>query len=416
MPIWRTALLAVKGKIMRDVQGGRWPRSGWLSFAGLMAGALPLTALSAADEPVPFPGMANHVGNIIADDYYDADRIHPRVMVERGLWTLEGAEISLDTEWSDGSITLKVADQMVIIPAPEPDSIYGAMRILDSMRSALEGLDVFEPSERRNLAYAMINGALQSLDPHTLVLPPEPADEFAEEIRGEFFGIGAYLSQQDGIVQIDRVMDGLPAHIGGVRDGDIILAVNGERTVGLSLAQAVARIKGPKGTEVVLMVERDGADGPEVHELSIIRDRIQLVTMRSYRAGSVGYVRMDEFNRKTASDLYTELLRLRAASEEPLRGFVLDMRFNSGGLLAQAKAITDFFLGGRNEIVRTVSLGRRDQISYSSAKTLLDLPMVVMVGPGSASAAEIVAGALQLNDRALVAGRTTFGKDQCKRS
>jgi carboxyl-terminal processing protease len=364
-------------------------------------------SLAAADseEPLPFPDMAPTLGKFIEQDYYDLDRVRPKVLVQHGLRALEAADIAIETDWKDGKLALTIGTDRNVLPAPDPASLVEAMRLLETVRLALDH-PRFDSKRQRNLTYAMLNGALRSLDPHTVIFPPEPADLFAEDIEGEFFGIGAYLSQEDGMIRIDRVMAGLPADQAGVEDGDVILGVDGEKTIGLSLGQTVRRIKGPKGTKVVLTVERAGA--PEPLDITITRDKVQIIVMRSYRRGDIGYVRMDEFNRQTAAMLIRELLALQQRG--PLEAFVLDLRFNSGGLLSQAKIISDLFLPGDREIVRTVSPGEDGKPYLSSPRILMEVPMMVLTGSGSASAAEILAGSLQLNDRAVVAGATTFGK------
>nr|MBA3709563.1 PDZ domain-containing protein [Planctomycetota bacterium] len=280
------------------------------------------------------------------------------------------------------------------------------MEIIEQVRIRVDAAD-FAPARRRDLDYALMNGALLSLDPHTVLLPPEPAKEFSEEIQGEFYGIGAYLAQDEGVVTIERVMPGLPADRAGVEDGDVILGIDSEKTAGLSLDQAVKRIKGPKGSTVILTLERKGVTEPI--DLPIVRDLVQVISTRAYRSGDVGYVRMDDFSANTAHELFAALTELQQPG--PMKAFVIDLRFNGGGLLDQAKLISNFFLPKGREIVRTVTNDGQADISKSGGAPILgDVPMVVMVSGGSASAAEILSGALQRNNRAVVAGTTTFGK------
>jgi len=365
-----------------------------------------LLSLAAEDVPLPFPDMAPSVGAVLERDYYDQSRFQPKLMVERALRALEASEISVDTVWGQDGIALRIAGAIQTVAAPEPKSLDEAMALIERIRLAVEAANAFPAKQTRELGYAMLNGALSSLDPHTMLMPPEPAGDFDEDIRGEFGGIGAYLNQDpaSGDIAIERVMPDRPAEKGGVQDGDVIVAVNGESTVGLSLDQAVRRIKGPKGTTVTLTLRRKN----QMVELPIVRDIVQVVTIRSWRAGDVGYVRMDEFNQKTYQDLCLELTKLQEAG--PVKALVLDLRANGGGLLDQARKISDLFLPKNREIVRTLTVGGEPQIYKSSDRIGFDAPMVVLTGGGSASAAEILAGALQRNDRALVAGGTTFGK------
>ena len=377
----------------------RLTRSVWLIALGLIP-------LLAQEEVVPaLPDLAPTIGKHLERDYYDQSRFEPKLMVQRALRALETAETGIDTSWKDGVITVTVAEKDLAINATDPTTLDQAMALIEKVRLAVDGTTL--PAERkRDLAYVMVNGALRVLDPHTVVMPPEPAKEFKEDIAGEFFGIGAFLQQEEGVIGIERVMAGLPADKAGVRDGDVIIGINGEKTAGLSLTQAVRRIKGPKGTTVVLTVERKAAAEPL--DISITRDLVQMVTMRSYRKGEICYVRMDEFNGYTARDLYRAVLELQ--KEGPMKAFVLDLRFNGGGLLDQSRLVSDFFLPKGEEIVRTVTSDGEPQIFRSSSRQILDVPMVVMTSGGSASAAEILSGCLQRNERAVVIGSTTFGK------
>ncbi|TVR13182.1 MAG: PDZ domain-containing protein [Planctomycetota bacterium] len=376
----------------------------------LMVVLLALVPLWAQDteEPKPFPRMAEFIGEVIRQHYYDQDRVQPLLMLERGLRAMEQSEIALKAAWDGNGVSLRVAQETSYIEAAEPTDLAAVASILEQVRQRLEIFD-FTPQQRRSLAYAMLNGALMSLDPHTVIMPPERATAFSEEISGEFFGVGAYLSQEHGIIRIDRVMPGLPAEQAGIQDGDIILAVDGEPTVGLSLSQAVSRIRGPKGTEVVLTVERTGEDDPL--EIRPVRNLIEPPTLVSYQREGVGYVRLDDFNRNSHRQLAEALLQMHGDADHGLRGLVLDLRFNGGGLLKQAYMIADMFLPHSLDVVRTVRLGQSPQTLRSGRRQILEeVPIMVLIGPGSASASEILAGALQLNERAVVAGMSSFGK------
>jgi carboxyl-terminal processing protease len=374
-------------------------RSLWLLALGLV----PL--LAQEDLTPALPDLAPTIGKHLERDYYDHTRFVPKLMVSRALRALETAEAGIDTQWKDGIITVTVAEKELQLNAADPTTLDQAMALIEKVRVLVDATSL-SPERKKDLAYVLVNGALRVLDPHTVVMPPEPAKEFREDIAGEFFGIGAFLQQEEGVIGIERVMAGLPADKAGVMDGDTILAINGEKTAGLSLTQAVRRIKGPKGTTVVLTVERKSAAEPL--DISVVRDLVQMVTMRSYRKGDVGYVRMDEFNGYTARDLYRAVLELQ--KEGPMKAFVLDLRFNGGGLLDQARLVSDFFLPKGEEIVRTVTSDGEPQIFRSSSRQILDVPMVVITSGGSASAAEILSGCLQRDERAVVIGATTFGK------
>ncbi len=370
--------------------------------------ALALTGpLFAADEPQPFPDMAPEIGKLLQANYYDKQRIVPRLMVQRALRAIENSEVTADGDWQGEILTFRIQDRRIEIPAPEPRTLDAGMVLIERLRDEVDATS-FPAERKRQLAYALLNGALSTLDPHTYVEPPEPSKQNTfEDITGEFFGIGAFLTSDDGQVAIERVMTGLPAERSGVLDGDRILAIDGERTAGLSLDQAVRRIKGPKGTPVRLTLERPTTN--QTLDLTVIRDLVQVIVFRAHRAGDIGYVRLDSFNANAAAQLRQGWLDLQ--KEGPLKAMVLDMRFNGGGLLDQAKLICDFFLARNQEVVRTVAAnGDSNPPMYTSGRRMIDVPVLVLVSGISASAAEIVSGALQRNDRAAIIGATTYGK------
>ena len=327
-------------------------------------------------------------------------------MVRRGLRALASNSDYIAASYREGVVSLSLREQDMTLDVAQLESLHDAMQVLEEVRQSL-AFGGFTLKERRDLAYAMFNGALMVGDPHTLIFPPEPAREFTRQLQSNFFGIGAWLQQDEGVTKIDRVMPGLPADRAGIHDGDVILAVNGENTVGLTISQVVKRIKGPKGSKVSLRLERSGSDEPIVIEVT--RDAIPIPQMRRYRDGDVGYIRMDEFNQRTADELFGHIRALNA-NPDAIGGLVIDLRFNSGGLLSQAIAICDAFLPARTPIVSTISATEKRNPALAGSKVAYDGPLLLLVGPGSASAAEILSGALQLSGRALVIGQTTYGK------
>lgn len=369
-----------------------------------------LTVLQAGwtAEPKPFPDMALKVGEVLESDYYDRARFQPRLMVERALRRLAQAEISICSRWNDGRISLQVGADTVEIPAPEPTDLGQTMTILEKVRRTLED-GRFKADRGRELSYALLNGAVSVLDPHTELSAPEIAEMFRTDMAGEFYGIGAFIREDEGLIYVDRVIGGTPAERAGIEDGDLILAVNGEKTAGLTREQAVTRIRGPKGTTVVMTVERTiGKGDKNALDIPVVRDLVQAITVRSWRQKDIAYIRLDEFSARANTELCNHYAALGA--EGAFKVLVLDMRFNGGGLLDQAKAICANFLADQAEIVRTVTVDGRPSIHKGRMKAIIDVPVVMLVSPGTASAAEIVAGALQRNDRGVVAGRVTFGK------
>lgn len=375
--------------------------------------ALAIFPLLAA-EPKPFPDLAVSVGEELVRDYYDQARFQPRLMVERALRRLAQHETSIRARWESGLITLNLGTEVIEIAAAEPADLHQAMAILDRVRLTIENGKAFKPERARELSYAMVNGALAVLDPHTEISAPDLAKLFREDMAGEFYGIGAFLRSEENILTVERVIPGTPAERAGIEDGDMILAINGEKTAGLLQEQAVRRIRGPKGSTVTLTIERKGgsqANGtstPAVLDVPVLRDLVQAITLRSWRSGDVAYIRLDEFHQRANQALCQEYIELSRGG--PFKVLVLDMRFNGGGLLDQAKAICANFLSDEREIVRTVTVDNKPMIYKSRRRAAIDVPVVVLTSPGTASAAEIVAGALQRNDRAVVAGRVTFGK------
>ena len=381
-----------------------------LSLILLGALLLPQVRLQSAEEELPGPAIAETIIEILKRFYYDHDRFHPRLMLERSLRAMESSEMSLEVHLEGTDIHFNFAGHKQIISVKDPQSLSDLMMIMQQILQVVSKHEAYTNEQRSTVLYAMFNGALQTLDPHTLVFPPKPASEFTDDLQGEFFGIGAYLSQEDGVVKIDRVMPGRPAEEAGVRNGDKIIQIDGEKTAGLSLSESVSRIKGPRGTKVTLTIERAGKDEPL--KIVVTRDLVRIEILRAFRSGDIAYVRLDEFNKNADRMLRNVLYEWDRDVKNPVMGLVLDLRFNGGGRLDKARIISDMFLSSNKEIVRTVSKGKKPFIQYSSKDniSILDVPMMVMVSPSSASAAEILAGALQQNKRAVVVGRTSYGK------
>lgn len=272
--------------------------------------------------------------------------------------------------------------------------------------------DYLEPLSKEKLDKLLegaIGGMVQALeDPFTSYSPPQRSTLRQEDLRGEFFGIGATLSaaNPDGTgAKIEGVMKGLPAQRAGLRAGDVILEVDGEDVTKLPLLDIVAKIRGREGTKVTLKVRREGVPTPLVFEL--IRERVEIVSVSSARIGDVGYVALETFaNFKVEDQLKRAIEELKAQGVKKL---IFDLRDNGGGLLDQGCAVASAFLKeGPIVYTRTKNLTR--VWCEATGRTLWDGPMVVLVNGNSASASEIVAGALQDYGRAKVIGEKTFGK------
>ncbi len=268
-----------------------------------------------------------------------------------------------------------------------------------------------EPVDEKKLIEAAINGMLTSLDPHSSYLPPEAADAMRVQTRGEFGGLGIEVTQEDGFVKVVSPIDGTPAAEAGIQAGDFITHVDGESVLGLTLDEAVDKMRGPVGSEIVITVVRKGVDEP--FDVSIIRDTIKLTAVRARTEGRAVVLRITTFNEQTQPNLEEGLKREveAAGGIENIDGFVLDLRNNPGGLLNQAIKVADDFLD-KGEIVST--RGRNPEDGERFNATPGDLaqgkPIVVLINGGSASASEIVTGALKDHHRAIVIGTKSFGK------
>jgi carboxyl-terminal processing protease len=259
------------------------------------------------------------------------------------------------------------------------------------------------------LIESAINGMLTTLDPHSGYLDAKKYRDMQVQTKGEFGGLGIEVTMEDGLVKVVSPIDDTPAHRAGIQAGDVITHINSEPVIGMTLAEAVERMRGPVDTSIALTLRRPGREEPI--DVSMARAVITISPVRWRAEGDIGYLRVTAFNEQTEANLRTAIEDLQSQLGPSLKGVVLDLRNNPGGLLEQAVAVADVFLD-RGEIVST--RGRRtDSIQRFNARRgdLVDArPMVVLINGGSASASEIVAGALQDHDRAIVMGTPSFGK------
>lgn len=269
--------------------------------------------------------------------------------------------------------------------------------------------DYVEEIEDKELIEAAINGMLTSLDPHSSFLPDDSFKKMQVQTTGRFGGLGIEVTMDSGFVKVVSPIDDTPAAQAGLQPEDYIIAVNGETVLGLSLNEAVEQLRGPIGSEVTITVQR-GQDEP--FDVDIIRDEIKIRSVRSSLFEDVGYIRITTFSEQTTPGLLDAVDELRSqADEDGLAGLVLDLRNNPGGLLAEAIKVSDAFLE-EGEIVSTRGRSGED-ISHAYARPgdiAAGLPVVVLINSGSASASEIVAGALKDHKRAILMGNRSFGK------
>ncbi len=260
----------------------------------------------------------------------------------------------------------------------------------------------------RAVMEAGLAAMLTSLDPHSEYLSPEDLRDIRAQSRGRFAGLGVEITLDGGLVRVISPIDGTPAHRAGIRAGDRITHLDGQPVRGLTLAQAVKRMRGRKGTAIRLTVQRPGQPPFDV---TVVRDIVNVRAVRSRLEGQVGYLRVTVFNQATAPKVMQAVEGFRRQAGPRLRGLVLDLRSNPGGLLDQAVAVADTFLPG-GVIVSARARRAADNQQYRSVRGDLTggLPLVVLVNGGSASSAEIVAAALQDHRRAAILGSRSFGK------
>ena len=267
-----------------------------------------------------------------------------------------------------------------------------------------------EPVADRDLVENAINGMLTGLDPHSSYLNPRNFRDMQVQTRGEFGGLGIEVTQEGGYIKVISPIDETPAARAGVRPGDLITHLNGTSTQGLTLQEAVEQMRGERGSAIRITIRREGTERPV--ELSITRDVIRPQVVRFRMEGSdIGYIRLSSFNEQTEAALRRAVQSLRQTGGQALRGIVLDLRNNPGGLLDQAVQVTDDFLE-QGEIVSTRARRTEDAQRWNARAGDITggLPIVVLINSGSASASEIVAGALQDHRRAIVLGTRSFGK------
>jgi len=267
-----------------------------------------------------------------------------------------------------------------------------------------------ETPQDRDLVENAINGMLTGLDPHSAYLNPRNFRDMQVQTRGEFGGLGIEVTQEGGYIRVISPIDETPAARAGIRPGDSITHLNGNSTQGMTLQEAVEVMRGERGTSLRLTIRREATPAPI--EITIVRDVIRPQIVRFRMEGNdIGYIRITSFNEQTETNLRRAINSLRQQAGNNLRGLVLDLRNNPGGLLDQAVQVTDSFLD-QGEIVSTRARRAEDAQRWNARAGDIanGLPVVVLINGGSASASEIVAGALQDHRRAVILGTTSFGK------
>ena len=307
-------------------------------------------------------------------------------------------------------VSVKVAGPVLAQDTETKKTIYEQLDLFGDIFERIRSEYVEEVSIK-DLIEAAIDGMLTSLDPHSSYLSADDAAKMKVQTRGEFGGLGIEVTQQEGFVKVVSPIDGTPADAAGMEAGDFITHVDGQSLLGLTLDEAVGMMRGPVGSEIIITVVREGEDEP--FDVSIIRDTIKLTAVRARTEGDTVVLRITTFNDQTYPNLVDGLEKQveEAGGMENINGIVLDLRNNPGGLLNQAIRVSDAFLE-KGEIVSTRGRYSRDSERYNAKAGDLanGKPIVVLINGGSASASEIVAGALQDHRRAIVVGTRSFGK------
>ncbi|HIJ87258.1 MAG TPA: S41 family peptidase [Desulfuromonadales bacterium] len=289
-------------------------------------------------------------------------------------------------------------------------SDYESIELFTDVMSIIKKSYV-EEVDTKKLVYGAINGMLSSLDPHSSFMPPDSYKEMKIDTKGAFGGLGIEISIKEGVLTVISPIEDTPAFKAGIKAGDMILKIDDKFTKDLNINDAVKRMRGIKGTKVVLTIMRDGFDKPK--EFPLIRDIIQVKSVRFHLAeGGYGYVRIAQFQEKTDEDLVKALKTMREEYKSELKGLVLDMRNDPGGLLDQAVRVSDHFVPEGQMIVYTEGREKDSKMQFTAKKggKEANYPVVVLINGGSASASEIVAGALQDHKRAIILGTQSFGK------
>lgn len=348
----------------------------------------------------------------IRDKYVDPTRVKPREMLLSALNYVQKdiPQVIVLRDENSQEVTVRVGPNSKKFRV---DNVQGPWDVSAHLREVFtflqDNLRNSPEVDLREVEYAACNGMLHTLDPHSIFLSPEAYREMTISTQGAFGGVGIVISIRDQLLTVIKPMPGTPAGRAGLKRHDRIVRINNESTLNMPLDDAVRRLRGDPGTPVTVHIQRDGAwQGTRPFELKREVINVQSVESRVLE-GDVGYVRLNQFQAGTTGELDTALANIRRNAPK-LRGLVLDLRSNPGGLLDQAAKVADRFLQG-GIIVTTVSASEpRDEKIAKGPGTEPDYPLVVLVNASSASASEIVAGALKNHNRAVIVGERTFGK------
>ncbi|MFO0681135.1 MAG: MXAN_5808 family serine peptidase [Sandaracinus sp.] len=407
----RHAALAIGAVVIAFGLTYFWPQRNGLDL-DIDSSARAQEARSTAPYDLTQLALMNRVLLQVVDHYVEPDRISPQRMLLGGLNAIQQQVAPILVDYEDGAPTLRIqvdtaSREFRVDDVTSPWALSARYReIFGFIQENLHDEDI----ELRTIEEAAVNGMLRTLDPHSQYLDVETFEEMRTSTRGEFGGLGIVISLRDGQLTVIRPMPGTPADRAGLHRMDRIVRIGEESTVNLPLSDAVDRLRGPPGSNVQIWVTRAGDGGwTEPRAFTLTRAVIHVESVESRMLGDgVGYISISNFQGNTFEDMQRALAQLHT---QGLRGLVLDLRDDPGGLLDQAVRVADAFLDS-GVIVTTESTDpeQRDERSARREGTEPDYPMIVLVNGGSASASEIVAGALKNHDRALIVGQRTFGK------
>jgi carboxyl-terminal processing protease len=408
--------------------------SAFVVLTALLSGP-PTAARNAKEDAPDFPGLFEEVARYLKLYYLDLDRINARPLVEKAFLAIENVADEIFVENAEpGSprIAVHANSKVQVFNLSSVENLDDAVSMLENVFQFLKRNYQGE-MPLNEVRYAAMNGFLGGIDPHTLVFSPEAFEDFSVHIEGEISGVGMYVGTRDGKLTVIEVLKGAtqptPAFKAGFKKGDIITKIDDESTINMTVTEAVEKIRGPRYSKVALTIKRPSADDPEkldTHVIDVQRDRVEIKSVESKLIpdwnkdgtgpwkGGVGYVKVINFDKNTTDSLKRHLDHLREENGKPLAGLIFDLRDNSGGLLTQAVEMSDLFLdAGSIVITATRGPGRAEKLQFQDARkdgSEPGYPIVVLANETSASGAEIVIGALQKNNRAIVLGTRTFGK------
>ncbi len=351
--------------------------------------------------------------HFVDEKYVDPARIDPDAMFDSALDSVERRVSEVLFQRSDDGqlLHISVGGYTTTLELPPIDSTSALQDQLSRVAGVLDE-HLSEEVDPAQVEYALINGVLGTLDPHSILLPPADAENMDTENSGEFGGLGITITLVDGLLTVEYPLEDTPAWGAGLEPGDQIVRINGESTVNMDLEEAVSRLRGKVGSEVTISVARESWEEPR--DIVIERAKIKLNPVKgALLDGDIGYIKVTNFHAAVSGDMKQQLTNFkRDAKGQQIQGLVLDLRGNPGGYLHQAIEVVDLFISD-GPIVSTVERqgSKVDETNARGGNTVGgDFPIVVLVDAGSASASEIVAGALKNRGRAVIVGETTFGK------